>query len=159
ISLHDLAYTAATRRSHHDHRLSLVVRSTADAREKLEAFAFGEVLEGMSSGAKNRQSKVVFVFPGQGPQWWAMGRQLLDQEPIFKDAILTCDRLLAKWAEWSIFHELTAPDESSSRLSQAQIVQPVMFSLQFALAALWRSWGITPSAVVGHSLGEIAAAC
>ena len=157
-SLKDVAYTACARRSHHDHRLVVIAPSAEQAREKLEAFVHGEVLNGMSSGHRRRQCGVVFVFPGQGPQWWAMGRQLLAEEPVFLETIENCDRILAGWADWSILQELSA-DQSGSRLNQAQFVQPVMFAFQIALAALWRSWGIVPSAVIGHSFGEIAAAC
>ncbi len=158
VSLEDVAYTASARRTHHDHRLALIAGSHKEAGEKLDAFVHGELLNGMSSGLRRRQSGLVFVFPGQGSQWWAMGRQLLAEEPVFLRAVEECDRVLAGWADWSILEELTA-SESSSRLDQARLVQPVMFALQIALATLWRSWGIVPTAAIGHSLGEIAAAC
>ena len=92
-----------------------------------------------------------------GPQWWGMGRQLLVEEPLFCDWIERCDAALAKHADWSLYEEMCR-GEQTSRMSETQISQPANFALQVGLASLWRSWGITPSAVVGHSAGEIAAA-
>ena len=97
------------------------------------------------------------MFSGQGPQWFGMGRELLAEEPIFRAALEECDALLRRHASWSLLQELAA-DESPSRLDQTEIAQPAIFALQVALAALWRSWGIVPDAVVGHSVGEVAAA-
>src|SRR5262249_28596474 len=158
VSLRDVAYTAGAKRTHHENRLALIAGSKEEACEKLEAFAHGEILSGMASGQKRRQCRIAFVFPGQGPQWWAMGRQLLAEEPAFLAAIEECDQIFGRWADWSILKELSA-DEANSRLSQAQYVQPVMCAFQIALAGLWRSWGVVPAACIGHSLGEIAAGC
>ena len=101
---------------------------------------------------------LVFVFSGQGPQWFGMGRQLLEQEPVYREMIEHCNSLLEGYASWSLLDELRA-DESVSRVNQTEIAQPALFALQMGLAALWRSWGIEPDAVVGHSVGEVAAAC
>jgi acyl transferase domain-containing protein len=86
-----------------------------------------------------------------------MGRQLLEREPVFRTTIERCDTLLRQHAEWSLLSELMA-DESHSRLHETAIAQPAIFALQVALAALWKSWGVEPDAVVGHSVGEMAAA-
>ncbi len=86
-----------------------------------------------------------------------MGRELLEQEPVFRATLEECDALLRRHASWSLLRELAA-DESQSRLDQTEIAQPAIFALQVGLAALWRSWGIVPDAVVGHSVGEVAAA-
>ena len=86
-----------------------------------------------------------------------MGRELLEQEPVFRATLEQCDTLLRRHARWSLLRELAA-DESQSRLDQTEIAQPAIFALQVGLAALWRSWGIVPDAVVGHSVGEVAAA-
>jgi acyl transferase domain-containing protein len=86
-----------------------------------------------------------------------MGRELLESEPVFRETIEECDHLLRKHADWSLLHELTA-DEAASRIQETAIAQPALFSLQVALAELWKLWGIEPDAVVGHSVGEVAAA-
>src|SRR5206468_8472408 len=100
---------------------------------------------------------VALVFSGQGPQWWGMGRELLREEPIFRDKLEQCDRELARHAGWRLLDELSR-DEHSSRLAETAIAQPAIFALQVSLTALWESWGIRPAAVVGHSVGEVAAA-
>jgi acyl transferase domain-containing protein/surfactin synthase thioesterase subunit len=159
LSLRDLCYTASVRRSHHEYRLSILLRNKTDLTTLLETFSNGEVPPEITVGQhkRNRNPKIVFVFPGQGPQWWAMGRELWHQEPIFRSVVEQCDSLLKTSIDWSLTQELLA-DERSSRLNETEIAQPALFALQIALVALWRSWGIEPSAVVGHSLGEVAAA-
>jgi acyl transferase domain-containing protein/NADPH:quinone reductase-like Zn-dependent oxidoreductase/SAM-dependent methyltransferase/acyl carrier protein len=155
--LRDACYTASLRRKHHDHRLAVVGESPEDLADKLEAFARGEARRGTSGAVADPKRKLVFVFGGQGPQWWGMARQLLHQEPVFRQSIEECDRILRLEGGWSLLEELHAV-ESASRLQVTAIAQPAIFSIQVALAALWKSWGIEPDAVVGHSVGEVAAA-
>jgi len=159
MNLGDLAYTAGVRRGHHDHRLALVARSPAEAAAALDAFLRGEPHPGLTVGRKapGGRPKVAFVFAGQGPQWRGMGRDLLAREPAFRAAIEACDGHFRKLAGWSLLEEL-AGDDPASRLARTDVAQPAMFALQVGLAALWRSWGVVPDAVVGHSLGEVAAA-
>ena len=159
-SLHDICYTAAVRRDHHDYRLAVAGYSREQLSEGLGAFLHGEARPGLSSGRKDsgRQRKLVFVFPGQGSQWFGMGRSLLEQEPVFREVIERCDRAMRRYGDWSLLGELTATDAAQSRLSEVDIIQPALFAIQVGLAALWRSWGIEPQAVVGHSMGEVAAA-
>src|SRR5208283_2869027 len=87
-----------------------------------------------------------------------MGRELLKTEPVFREAIERCDRAMRPYGDWSILKELEAAHASRSRLGEIDVLQPALFAIQVALAALWRSWGIEPHAVVGHSMGEVAAA-
>lgn len=157
--LQDVAYTASMRRSHHNHRLAVVAHSTEELAARLDAYASGEACPGMTSGRKaaGRAPRLVFVCSGMGPQWWAMGRELLAQEPVFRAVIERCDALLRTYSGWSLLDELTA-DEAGSRMAETRIAQPANFALQVALAALWRSWGVEPDAIVGHSAGEVAAA-
>jgi myxalamid-type polyketide synthase MxaE and MxaD len=159
-SLPDVCYTASARLSHHDHRLAVTGNSPAQLMESLEAFLRGEARPGLSSGRKlsARRRKLVFVFPGQGSQWFGMGRRLLEEEAVFREVIERCDRAMRPYGDWSLLAELTVTDAAQSRLSEIDIIQPSLFAIQVALAALWRSWGIEPQAVVGHSLGEVAAA-
>ena len=158
--LPDVCYTASARLSHHDHRLAVTGNSPEQLIENLEAFLHGETRPGLSSGRKlsARRRKLVFVFPGQGSQWFGMGRRLLEQEAVFREVIERCDRAMRPYGDWSLLAELTATDAARSRLNEIDIIQPALFAIQVALAALWRSWGIEPQAVVGHSLGEVAAA-
>jgi acyl transferase domain-containing protein/acyl carrier protein len=159
VSLHDIGYTTSLRRGHHDHRLAVVARSTEELVERLDAFVAGQTRPHMSSGrgVPGRAQKPAFVFSGMGPQWWAMGRQLLSDEPVFRQVVEQCDAVLRQHAEWSLWDELTA-EETRSRMHEPAVAQPATFALQVALAALWRSWGIEPAAIVGHSVGEVAAA-
>ena len=158
-SLQDICYTAGARRTHHAHRLALVGSSREQLAEHLEAFLEGEARPGMSSGRKlgDARRKLVFMFSGQGSQWVGMGRELLEQEPAFREAMVRCDRTIQKYTGWSVLEELAA-DEAHSRLAEVDVVQPAIFAVQVSLAALWRSWGVEPDAVVGQSLGEVAAA-
>ncbi len=155
----DVCYTASVRRTHFDHRLSVVGNSEAEIVEHLKAFLASEGRPGMATGQRvhGQLPKIVFVFSGQGPQWRGMGLKLMEDEPVFRKTIEECDSLLRPYADWSLLEELTR-EESSSRLHETAIAQPALFALQVALAALWRSWGVEPQAVVGHSMGEVAAA-
>jgi phthiocerol/phenolphthiocerol synthesis type-I polyketide synthase C len=157
-SVRDMCYTAAVRRSHLEHRLALTGRTRREFIEQLEGYLADDAPPSAASGrASDARRQVVFVFPGQGSQWVGMGRQLLQQEPVFREALDACDRALRAYVGWSLVDQLTLPEESS-RLDEIDVVQPALFGVQVALAALWRSWGIEPSAVVGHSMGEVAAA-
>jgi acyl transferase domain-containing protein/acyl carrier protein len=159
-SLHDICYSASMRRSHHDYRLAVTGKSAEQLTESLEAYLREEARAGLSSGRKisGHRRKLVFVFPGQGSQWFGMGRRLLEQEGVFRDTMELCDRAMRPHGDWSLLAELTATDAAHSRLKEVDVLQPALFATQVALAALWRSWGIEPHAVVGHSMGEVAAA-
>ncbi|MBW4632289.1 MAG: SDR family NAD(P)-dependent oxidoreductase [Iphinoe sp. HA4291-MV1] len=158
-SLSDICYTASLRRSHHNHRLAVVADSKQELAEHLEAFLAGETRHRMSCDRTSEDSspKLAFVFSGMGQQWWAMGRTLLSEEPVFEKTIQQCDELLRQYTDWSLLEELSASEETS-RINSTEIAQCAIFSVQVALAALWRSWGIIPEAIVGHSVGEVAAA-
>jgi acyl transferase domain-containing protein/thioesterase domain-containing protein/acyl carrier protein len=148
---------AATRRSHLAHRLCIVGESRRALIDSLDAFLRGEPSPSIFTGEASSPADPVFVFSGQGPQWWAMGRELLLSSPIFRAKIEECDSLLREFGGWSLIEELSR-DERTSRIQQTNIAQPAIFALQVALAALWDSLGIRPAAVVGHSVGEVAAA-
>jgi acyl transferase domain-containing protein/acyl carrier protein len=158
-SLADICYSAGARRGHHDHRLAVVGGSHDEIAEQLAAFASGEGQSSLTTGrvAPGQSRKLAFVFSGMGPQWWAMGRQLMAREPVFRAAVERCDAALGALSGWSLLDELMA-DEASSRMAETEVAQPANFAIQIGLAELWRSWGIHPDAVVGHSAGEAAAA-
>jgi acyl transferase domain-containing protein/NADPH:quinone reductase-like Zn-dependent oxidoreductase/NAD(P)-dependent dehydrogenase (short-subunit alcohol dehydrogenase family)/acyl carrier protein len=159
LSLEDVCYTSGARRGHYDHRLAVVARSWDEVKDRLEAFLEGETRAGMSSRRKapGRRPKVAFVFSGQGSQRDEMGRQLLAQEPVFRAKVEECDELFRSYSGWSLLEQLYG-EEASSRIDETDVTQPAIFMLQVGLVALLNSWGITPDAVVGHSMGEVAAA-
>ena len=150
---------AALRRTHLDRRMAVIAADGDAAAAALREHVAAGFAPGVVAGARLPASEAqpVFVFSGQGPQWWAMGRELRAGEPVFRDALVACAALLDNHADFRLLEELDA-DEQRSRLAETRIAQPALFALQVALCALWRSWGVAPAAVVGHSLGEIAAA-
>jgi len=158
-SLRDLCYSAALHRTHHDHRLAVAGQTHVELAESLAAFLAGEHRNGLTAGIRSASAahKLVFVFPGQGGQWAGMAQDLLAREPVFANAIAACDVALRPHVEWSLC-ELLAARPASPLLDRIDVVQPALFAIQVALAALWRSFGIEPDAVVGHSMGEVAAA-
>ncbi|MFN0127637.1 MAG: beta-ketoacyl synthase N-terminal-like domain-containing protein, partial [Verrucomicrobiales bacterium] len=159
--LPDLAFTLGARRNHHAHRLSLTARTSAEVVHELRAFVSEEGSAKIRTSFTPRPEnppRIGFVMSGQGPQWWGMGRELMRHEPVFKQAIHDCARAMEPWARFSLIEEL-GRGEADSRLMQTEIAQPAIFAMQVALAALWKAHGVTPSAIVGHSVGEIAAAC
>jgi acyl transferase domain-containing protein len=156
--LGDLAYAASVRRSHHRHRLALVASNRDGAADQVRAFLAGEPHVGMTSGdaGPRRRHRTTFVCSGQGPVWWPLD-PALREEPALLTTLEECDRLIQAEAGWSLLEQLWA-DKDACRLDEADFCQPALFAMQVALANLWRSWGITPDAVVGHSMGEVAAA-
>jgi acyl transferase domain-containing protein/NADPH:quinone reductase-like Zn-dependent oxidoreductase/thioesterase domain-containing protein/NADP-dependent 3-hydroxy acid dehydrogenase YdfG/acyl carrier protein len=158
VAFADVASAAARRRTHNAHVVGFSASGFAEARELLEAFRSSESRTGLHCRERPRHAPpLVFAFSGQGPQWYGMGRELLDSEPVFRDAIERCDALFEPIAGWSLLKEMRS-DESASRMHHTSVAQPALFALQVALAELWKSWGIVPFAVVGHSVGEVAAA-
>ena len=99
----------------------------------------------------------VFVFPGQGSQWAGMGRTLLAEEPVFRRVMEECDALMRPHAGFSVIEKILAP-EAASQLGETAVAQPALFAMEVAIAALLASWGVRPDAVIGHSVGEVAAA-
>ncbi|MFD7618308.1 amino acid adenylation domain-containing protein [Streptomyces sp. NPDC059802] len=158
VSLPDLGHTLAHRRQHLESRLSVVYSSRAGLDEALAAFQRGEPHPGVVHGRQleAEQRGLVWVFTGMGPQWWGMGRQLLEGDEVFRDAVTRCDRAIRSIAGWSLLDEMRA-DEAGSRMGETWLAQPANFAVQVGLAAMWRQYGVRPDAVVGHSTGEVAA--
>ena len=155
----DICFTAALRRSHHDHRLAVVAEGGQQLAERLHQFAIGARPTGLASGQRQRarDPRPVFVFSGQGPQWPRMGLELFEAVPVFQEALKQCDVALRRHCDIELLKEL-AESDATSRLAATEIAQPCIFAVQTALAAVWRSWGVTPAAVIGHSIGEVTAA-
>jgi myxalamid-type polyketide synthase MxaE and MxaD len=150
--VHDLCYTASARRSHHPYRLAVTGRTASELAARL-----ADLLSGESPRAARRQPRIVLVFSGQGSQWTGMGHTLYKSEPIFRTALDEIAEEMRRCVDWSLADALFGP-HSEQMLGRIDVVQPTLFAIQVALAALWRSWGIKPDAVVGHSMGEVAAA-
>jgi len=159
----DICFSAATRRSAHDHRLAFGARDKAEAASKLRDYVAGENVPLLSQDRPvwKKGKKLAFVFSGQGPQWFAMGRELLDTNDIFRKTVEEVDIIL-KELGWlakeksSLIAELMK-DEKKSRINETHVVQPALFALQVGLARIWQSLGIEPDGIVGHSIGEVAA--
>jgi myxalamid-type polyketide synthase MxaE and MxaD len=155
-SLDDLCFTASVRRSQHADRFVAVGRSREALIEQLAVFAGrGKFVSDKPAG---QLPGIAFVFPGQGAQWIGMGRQLLQESPIFRAAMERFDQALRPFVDWSVIDELQAAD-GHSHLDEIDVIQPVLCAISIALAEVWRAWGVMPEAVIGHSLGEVAAAC
>lgn len=159
--LPDLTYTLGARRNHHPHRLTIVAHSTNELIQELQEFSAGlpaNKIRTSFTPRKEHAPRIGFVMSGQGPQWWGMGRELMRNEPVFRKAMEACAAAMRPHARFSLLEEL-GRDEAGSKLQQTEMAQPAIFAMQFALAELWKSLGVTPAAIVGHSVGEIAAAC
>jgi acyl transferase domain-containing protein len=154
--LADLGHTAGARRSHLEHRAVAVGQDVVSVRSALRALARGEDHPGVLTGTADVPRGCVFVFSGFGSQWAGMGRRLLRDEPVFRDAVRACEEEMRKWIGWSPLASLRG--EPDSRPFDEGIPQELIFAVQVGLVELWRSWGVRPAAVVGHSMGEVAAA-
>lgn len=159
LSLADIVHTASLRRTAHNHRAAFVAQSNEEFCRLLTSYSAEHPGAGTVTGQVRETTapKVIFVFPGQGSQWLGMGRELLAEERVFHESMERSDRLIRTEAGFSVLEELNA-DESKSRLGEIDVIQPVLFAFEVALAALWQSWGVMPDCVVGHSMGEVAAA-
>lgn len=147
------------RRSRWAQRLAVVATSKEEVIEKLEAYENDILLKGVNhSTASENRPKLVFVYTGMGPQWWKMGRELMETEPVFREVIEACDQDFKAVAGWSVYEELNQPMESS-KILQTNIAQPANIVIQLALTKLLEHYGIVPDAVVGHSVGEVSSAC
>jgi acyl transferase domain-containing protein len=157
----DVAYTANAGRTHFAHRAAIVAKSTDNAREQLMAIAKGETPPDTVRAhvTKAEAPKIAFLFTGQGSQYIGMGRQLYDTQPTFRAAIDRCEGLLRDQLERPLLSVLYPESGQTSPLDDTAFTQPSLFALEFALAELWRSWGVEPAFVMGHSVGEFAAAC
>jgi len=157
-NLSDLTYSAGARRSHLSHRASFKAKTKEELLEKLDQYVTQTTDEAIvETQVSEKRNKLVFVFTGMGPQWWNMGCELMQTEPVFLASVKRADVIFQKISGWSILSEMMKP-EAESIITETQIAQPANFVLQSALVDLWRSWGIEPAAVIGHSVGEVTTA-
>ncbi|MGH8934168.1 MAG: type I polyketide synthase, partial [Egibacteraceae bacterium] len=158
LRLSDIAYSLATTRSAFERRAVLVAQDREDFLQGLAALARGGTAANLVQGVAREGGKVAFVFPGQGSQWAGMALDLLDSSAVFRTRMQECADAFAPLVEWSLADVLRGEPGAPSQ-ERADVVQPALFAVMVSLAALWRSYGVEPAAVVGHSQGEIAAAC
>nr|WP_233225586.1 type I polyketide synthase [Amycolatopsis sp. CA-126428] len=154
----DVAGALISGRSLFGDRAVVVAATREEAMAGLAALARGESTPDVVTGtvaAAGVPGKVVWVFPGQGSQWAGMGRELLDASPVFAARIAECATALEPWIDWSLLDVLRGGGD----LERVDVLQPACFAVMVGLAAVWESAGVRPDAVVGHSQGEIAAAC
>ncbi|MCX5096797.1 type I polyketide synthase [Streptomyces sp. NBC_00365] len=152
----EIGHALATTRSSFEHRAAVVGTSREEFLTGLAALADDATAAGVVRG-RTRQGKVAFVFPGQGSQWHGMAAELLDTSPVFARRMTECARALAPYTDWDLLEVVRGAD--SDWLTRVDMVQPALFAVMVSLAELWQSHGVRPAAVIGHSQGEIAAAC
>jgi len=153
----DTAFSLATTRASLERR-AVVVGTGPELIAGLRAIADGEPATGLISGGTSRPRGAVLVFPGQGSQWIGMGAELLRTSTAFAERIAECEEALRPFTDWSLSAVLRG-DEDSADLARVDVAQPALWAMMVSLAAVWRAHGVEPAAVIGHSQGEIAAAC
>ncbi|KAB8314798.1 type I polyketide synthase [Tolypothrix campylonemoides VB511288] len=159
LKLGDICFSTNTGRSHFQHCLSVVAATTAELQEKLRELRAGKKPGGVYTGIQQTtQPKIAFVFTGQGSQYLNMGRQLYETQPTFCTAIDRCAEILRPHLEVPLQEVLYSVTRDNSLLNQTAYTQPALFAIEYALAQVWKSWGVEPDVVMGHSVGEYVAA-
>ncbi|MFF4302634.1 SDR family NAD(P)-dependent oxidoreductase [Streptomyces sp. NPDC001601] len=160
LPLPAVAATLAHHRTHFEHRAVVQAAGRDELLSALRALAEGRPDPDLTAGPRRTlpAGKVAFVFPGQGAQWVGMARDLLERDPVFADELDRCDAALRPFTVWSAATALRG-EAGAPSLDRVDVVQPVLFAVMVSLAAVWRARGVRPDAVIGHSQGEVAAAC
>ena len=161
LSLADVSFTANIGRSHFAHRLAIVGAGGDAAREQLMAAHAGRPSASVRLGRASAAARprVAFLFTGQGSQYVGMARSLFETQPTFRQELERCNDLLRPYLERPLLDVLYPPPGIASPLDETAYSQPALFALEYALTQLWRSWGVEPAWVFGHSVGEYVAAC
>ena len=159
LSIADVAFTANAGRTPLALRTATAVRSVDDARSALQAIASGAADARVLRGEASIESvpRVAFLFTGQGAQYAGMGRDLYDSQPTFRDALDRCDAILRAELDAPLLSVLYG--DASAQIDDTRYAQPALFAIEYALARMWESWGVTPALLLGHSIGEYVAAC
>ncbi|MFC9953922.1 type I polyketide synthase, partial [Streptomyces prasinus] len=155
----EIGFSLATTRAALGHRAVVLGSDPADLRRGLEALAEGREVPGLVTSVHGSgQGAPVLVFPGQGSQWLGMGRELAAWSPVFRQSLQECAAALEPYVDWDWSLGEVLDSDDQTLWGRVDVVQPVLWALMVSLARLWRACGVVPSAVVGHSQGEIAAA-
>ncbi|MFD4033792.1 SDR family NAD(P)-dependent oxidoreductase [Streptomyces sp. NPDC058637] len=149
----EIGWSLATGRAHFAHRAAVTGSDPAELRAALTALAEGGTARNLAEGTTTGRARPVFVFPGQGSQWSGMATELLDASPVFAARMAECAAALGPYVDWDFATELRGG------LDRVDVVQPLLWAVMVSLAHTWSGYGVTPAAVIGHSQGEIAAAC
>ncbi|MBK8254808.1 MAG: type I polyketide synthase [Polyangiaceae bacterium] len=156
--LTDIGYTLARRREHHRFRSAVIAQNTHELQAALSGTSTDVVLSvARGESPLSGQPKLVMVFPGQGSQWLGMGRVLYESEAAFREELDAIENACVREANLSVRAALL-DSRTEVDLMGIGVIQPVLFAVECAIAAVWKSWGVVPDAVVGHSMGEVAAA-
>ncbi len=159
-NLADIAHAANAGRAHFATRLSLTAANSSEAIAQLDAYLGGQAKAGVNAGkAPTRQPKIGFLFTGQGSQYVDMARTLYDAHPVFRAALDRCDEILGDKLPQRLLSVIYPASGETSLIDDTAFTQPALFAVEYALAELWASWGVRPSMVMGHSVGEYVAAC
>ncbi|MCX2731051.1 SDR family NAD(P)-dependent oxidoreductase [Saccharopolyspora sp. NFXS83] len=153
----DVAHSLVTTRSLFENRAVVLGASGTELAGGLAGLAGDGPGPGVVTGTADIDGPTVFVFPGQGAQWAGMGARLLTESPVFAERIAECAAALSEFVDWSL-EDVLRQNGDAPTLDRVDVVQPASFAVMVSLAELWRSHGVRPDAVVGHSQGEIAAA-
>ena len=164
VDIADVCLTAGVGRSHFEHRAALVVDSVQSAREVLAELAENRLRPGVVRGECTDPPTTAWLFTGQGSQYPGMARELFDAEPVFADTVTRCADAVDGILPRPLLEVLFATDRDTGgaageTLRHTSFAQPALFAVEMGLARLWQSWGIEPDVVLGHSVGQYAAAC
>ncbi|MGO9382429.1 MAG: type I polyketide synthase, partial [Mycobacterium sp.] len=164
VDIADVCFTAGAGRSHFEHRAALVVDSVQSARELLAQFVENRMRPGVVRGECTDPPTTAWLFTGQGSQYPGMARELFDAEPVFADTMTRCAEAVDGILPRPLLEVLFATDrdtdgEAGETLRHTSFAQPALFAVEMGLARLWQSWGVEPDVVLGHSVGQYAAAC
>jgi acyl transferase domain-containing protein/D-arabinose 1-dehydrogenase-like Zn-dependent alcohol dehydrogenase len=164
VDIADVCLGAGAGRSHFEHRAALVVNSVQGAREGLAELAENRLRPGVVRGECTDRPTTAWLFTGQGSQHSGMARELFDAEPVFADTVTRCAEAVSEILPRPLLEVLFATDretggEAGETLRHTSFAQPALFAVEMGLARLWQSWGVEPDVVLGHSVGQYAAAC
>lgn len=164
VDIEDVCLTAGSGRSHFEHRAALVVDSVESAREGLAELVQNRLRPGVVRGEHTNHPTTAWLFTGQGSQYPGMARELFDAEPVFAETVTRCAEAVKDIVERPLLEVMFATDretggEAGKVLRHTSFAQPAIFAVEMGLARLWQSWGIEPDVVLGHSVGQYAAAC
>ncbi|MGE5411922.1 MAG: SDR family NAD(P)-dependent oxidoreductase, partial [Clostridiales bacterium] len=162
LNIADICYAANCGRSHFTHKVAVTGQTEKQIKEGLEKYLKGHSqAEGLFFGKTDRKEKpkISFLFTGQGSQYVNMAKLLYDTQPLFKQIVNNCNEILNEYLDKPLLEIIFSLDESSDEINNTIYTQPALFVVEYALAKLWMSWGIKPDYLIGHSIGEYAAAC